>query len=60
LEYKEIKQQLEATKQRLINKLQNPNLSTGEREDLQKTIINYDYILELTEMNHFERGMVAH
>jgi hypothetical protein len=60
LEYKEVKQQLEATKQKLSNKLQNPSLSIGEREDIQKTLINYEYIIELTDMNHFERGMVAH
>ena len=31
-------------------------LSAKEREQLKREIDNYEYILNLVEMNHYERG----
>ncbi|WP_442594047.1 DUF3896 family protein [Neobacillus sp. D3-1R] len=56
MNYNEIKAKLEALKLELEMKMVNPNLSNEEKENLQKTILNYDYIIELTEMNHYGRG----
>ncbi len=60
MDYLEIKSQLEALQMQLANKIQNPNLSIDGKIELQKAIDNYDYIIKLTCMNHFERGMVTH
>lgn len=56
--YQEVKERLEASKLELVKKLDNKNLSNVEREKLQLLIANYDYIIELTDMNHYERGIV--
>ncbi|QOR65002.1 DUF3896 family protein [Cytobacillus suaedae] len=56
MEYKQVKEKLEASKMELIYKLQKQNLSNEEKENLQKSIANIDYIIELTDMNHYERG----
>jgi hypothetical protein len=58
--YEEVKEKLEATKQELTKKMENPNLSKEEKESLAKSIYNYEYIIELTDMNHFERGFAIH
>jgi hypothetical protein len=42
-----------------MTKMQNPNLSKEEKEKIEKEIVNYEYIIELTDMNHFERGTMA-
>lgn len=60
MDYLEIKSQLEALQMQLANKIQNPDLSIDEKIELQKAIDNYDYIIELTCMNHFERGTITH
>jgi hypothetical protein len=57
MNYKEVKEKLEASKLNLINKMHNHALSLEEKENIQKSIINYEYIIELTDMNHFERGL---
>ncbi|MDZ5473063.1 DUF3896 family protein [Bacillus sp. 31A1R] len=31
-------------------------LSLEEKDNIKNTIMNYEYIIELTDMNHFERG----
>jgi hypothetical protein len=59
MDYLEVKNKLEASKLKLMTKMQNPNLSKEEKELIQKEIVNYEYIIELTDMNHFERGSVA-
>lgn len=59
MNYQEVKGKLEALKLELMNKMQNPNLSIEEKENIQNLIVNYEYIIELTEMNHFERGSVV-
>ncbi|WP_077213096.1 DUF3896 family protein [Bacillus dakarensis] len=60
MEYQEVIERLEGLKLQLVGKLQNPNLSLEEKEDIQKSITNYDYIIELTNMNHYERGTSVH
>ncbi|HAQ08310.1 MAG TPA: DUF3896 domain-containing protein [Bacillus bacterium] len=59
MNYQEVKEKLEALKLGL-NKLQNPDLLIEEKESIQRSIANYEYIIELTDMNHFERGSVVH
>jgi len=58
MKYKEVKEILDDTKQDLVNKMKDPNLTGEEIEELQKFIANYDYIIELTDMNYFERGTI--
>lgn len=60
MNYQEVKEKLEATKQNLMKKLKNPNLSKEEFESIKRSIDNYEYIIELTDMNHFERGKIVH
>ncbi|CAM3897983.1 DUF3896 family protein [Mesobacillus thioparans] len=60
MNYQEIKSHLEAMQMQLANKMQNPNLSIDEKAELKRAIANYDYIIELTCMNHFERGTAIH
>ncbi|WP_102264963.1 DUF3896 family protein [Mesobacillus jeotgali] len=60
MNYQEVKSQLEALQMQLANKMQSPNLSIDEKNELQRAIANYDYIIELTCMNHFERGTGIH
>jgi len=59
MEYLKLKEKLEETKRDLVNRMQNPALTTDEKEELQKAVSNYEYIIELVDMNHFERGSVA-
>lgn len=56
MHYQETKEILEAAKLDLLKKLEKQNLSMEEKEKIQLSIMNYDYIIELTDMNHFERG----
>ncbi|WP_042355705.1 DUF3896 family protein [Bacillus rubiinfantis] len=58
MQYEEVKELLEAEKVKLMEKINNPNLSAEEREKLQHNIVNVEYIIELTDMNHFERGFI--
>ncbi|PAE23772.1 MULTISPECIES: DUF3896 family protein [Bacillaceae] len=58
MNYLEIKKKLEAAKQELEIKMQNQAASESEKETLQKRIENYEYMIELTDMNHFERGNI--
>ena len=60
MNYQEVKAQLEALQMQLANKMQNPSLSIDEKSELRRAIANYDYIIELTCMNHFERGKAIH
>lgn len=55
--YHETKKQLEEKKQQLCKKLKNTNLTDKERDQIKMQIDNYEYILTLVEMNHFERGI---
>ena len=55
-DYHATKKYLEGKKQKLCNKLSSMHLSKEEREQLKLEIDNYDYILNLVEMNHYERG----
>lgn len=55
--YHETKKQLEEKKQQLCKKLKNTNLTDKERDQIKMEIDNYEYILTLVEMNHFERGI---
>ncbi|WP_277613941.1 DUF3896 family protein [Neobacillus muris] len=56
MEYQEVKKVLEGMKLDLLQKLEDPSLSLDEKVNIKKTIYNYEYIIELTEMNHYERG----
>ncbi|KML41206.1 hypothetical protein VL14_12035 [Cytobacillus firmus] len=58
MNYLEIKKKLEAAKQELEIKMHGQAASESEKETLQKRIDNYEYMIELTEMNHFERGNI--
>ncbi|KAA0784285.1 MULTISPECIES: DUF3896 family protein [Bacillus] len=55
-DYNATKKYLEGKKQQLCNKLSSKQLSKKEREQLKLEIDNYEYILNLAEMNHYERG----
>ncbi|MGZ7147708.1 DUF3896 family protein [Bacillus sp. BC08] len=55
-DYHATKKYLEEKKQQLCNKLNSMHLSKKEREQLKLEIDNYEYILTLVEMNHYERG----
>lgn len=56
MDYREVKEKLENIKMSLEIKLQNEHLSLAEKEALQNAISNYEYIIELADMNHYERG----
>ncbi|WP_053435119.1 DUF3896 family protein [Sporosarcina globispora] len=58
MNYLEIKEKLEAARQELLMRMDDQNVSGREKETLQKKIDNYEYMIELTEMNHFERGNI--
>jgi hypothetical protein len=60
MNYQEVKSQLEALQLTLVTKMQNPDLTLDEKEAILRSIANYEYIIELTCMNHFERGKVIH
>ncbi|WP_144506558.1 DUF3896 family protein [Bacillus mycoides] len=55
-DYHATKKYLELKKQKLCKKLSSMKLSENERDQIKLEIDNYDYILTLVEMNHYERG----
>ncbi|MEI4802209.1 DUF3896 family protein [Bacillus sp. NPDC077411] len=55
--YHEIKKQLESQKSHLCKRLTDVKLTENERNEIKRMIDNYEYILNLVEMNHFERGI---
>lgn len=55
--YDEIKEMLKQEKQKLIQQLEGRKLTSKEQQTLHMSIANYDYILELVDMNHFNRGL---
>lgn len=55
-DYHATKKHLELKKEQLCNKLSSMKLSEKEREQIKLEIDNYEYILNLVEMNHYERG----
>ncbi|WP_423801206.1 DUF3896 family protein [Neobacillus sp. SAB-20_R2A] len=56
MNYLEVKEKLEASKHNLEKRLENLQLSKEEKETLLHSIDNYNYIIELTDMNHYARG----
>lgn len=60
MNYQEVKEKLEASKLELMKKIEDPNLSNDEKQNILKSLDNYEYIIELTDMNHFERGLIVH
>ncbi|SDY74897.1 DUF3896 family protein [Bacillus sp. 166amftsu] len=56
-DYLETKKHLELKKQLLCKKLLNANLTEEDRNQIKMEIDNYEYILTLVEMNHYERGI---
>jgi hypothetical protein len=57
MNYTDIISKLEENKRKLMERLENKDLTKEEYESVQNSINNYNYIIELTEMNHFERGI---
>ena len=53
---KKKKKYLELKKQNLNKKLSDRKLSGKEHEHIKREIDNYEYSLDLVEMNHYERG----
>ncbi|WP_210364209.1 DUF3896 family protein [Bacillus sp. REN3] len=60
MQYEEVKGKLEALKLELASRIENHDLSEEERDRLMRIIANYEYIIELTDMNHFGRGKIVH
>ncbi len=58
MNYHDIKRKLEAARMELQDKIEDPQLDVKERMELEKSLANYEYILELSEMNHYQRGGV--
>ncbi|ABS21835.1 DUF3896 family protein [Bacillus cytotoxicus] len=56
-DYHATKKQLELKKQQLCRQLTSVRLTEEERNQIKMEIDNYDYILNLVEMNHYERGI---
>lgn len=56
MDYQNVIAKLEENKRKLTERLENKNLPKEEYESIMHSIENYDYIIQLTEMNHFERG----
>ena len=56
-DYLETKKHLELKKQLLCKKLLNVNLTEEDRSQIKMEIDNYDYILTLVDMNHYDRGI---
>ncbi|QWG85065.1 DUF3896 family protein [Bacillus mycoides] len=55
-DYQATKKYLELKKQQLCKKLTSVKLTEEERKQIHLEIDNYEYILNLVEMNHYERG----
>ena len=55
-DYNATKKYLEEKKQQLCNKLNSLHLSKKEREQIKLENYNYQNILNVVEMNHYERG----
>ncbi|MGH0598082.1 DUF3896 family protein [Bacillus mycoides] len=55
-DYQATKKNLELKKQQLCKKLTSVKLTEEERKQIHLEIDNYEYILNLVEMNHYERG----
>jgi hypothetical protein len=55
-DYQATKKHLELKKQQLCKKLTSVKLTEEERKQIHLEIDNYEYILNLVEMNHYERG----
>ncbi|MBW3493616.1 DUF3896 family protein [Bacillus sp. FDAARGOS_1420] len=55
-DYQATKKHLEFKKQHLCKKLTSVKLTEEERKQIHLEIDNYEYILNLVEMNHYERG----
>ncbi|MGG1401265.1 DUF3896 family protein [Bacillus salipaludis] len=56
MDYLEVISIIEKNKLNLVKMLEGKNLSKEQMDSIQHSIDNYNYIIELTEMNHFERG----
>ena len=58
MDYLEVISIIEKNKLNLVKMLEGKNLSKAQLDSIQHSIDNYNYIIELTEMNHFERGNI--
>ncbi|WP_026576197.1 DUF3896 family protein [Bacillus sp. UNC438CL73TsuS30] len=58
MDYLEVISIIEKNKLNLVKMLEGKNLSKEQMDTIQHSIDNYNYIIELTEMNHFERGNI--
>ncbi|MFD0829403.1 DUF3896 family protein [Neobacillus sp. M.A.Huq-85] len=58
MDYLEVISIIEKNKLNLVKMLEGRDLSKEQMDSIQHSIDNYNYIIELTEMNHFERGNI--
>ncbi|MBI0579126.1 DUF3896 family protein [Neobacillus cucumis] len=58
MDYLEVISIIEKNKLNLVKMLEGKDLSKEQMDSIQHSIDNYNYIIELTEMNHFERGNI--
>lgn len=58
MNYDEIKHDITLKIEGLQRKLEDPDLTPSESEMIQNMIDNYQYILELAEMNFYHRGLL--
>lgn len=56
MNYTEVKEQLSSKIESLNKKMANKNLAEDDYQAIKNSIENYQYIIELADMNHFERG----
>lgn len=57
MDYEFVKDQLESKKQDLLKKLESADLTPEDSIAYQLELDNYQYILEMTDMNYFQRGL---
>ncbi|WP_374724017.1 DUF3896 family protein [Calidifontibacillus erzurumensis] len=60
MNYQELIATMEERKAILLKQLEDNKLSKEDYDTIQNSIDNYDYIIELIEMNYFERGQTIH
>jgi hypothetical protein len=57
MNYQEIRQDIHMKIETLQRRLDDPAVTPSESEMIRNMIDNYQYISELTEMNHYHRGL---
>lgn len=57
MDYQEIRHDINMKIETLQKRLDDPAVTPSECEMIRNMIDNYQYISELTEMNHYHRGL---